>query len=109
MFETRGWAHTIFVVSQGLFKICEIAPLVRPCDGTHALYLAQLCVFEGELDGEEGSDVFGLVWGVNGQNAWRKVGLVTRLSMTLQRSMYLSAPSAPASPCEERFSKASKK
>ena len=73
------------------------------CDSTDALDITELRIFESELDRQEGVDVLGLTRRAperivsGGQVEEDKGGKCTRLSITLQRSMYLSAPSADGS------------
>lgn len=58
--HTINEQRTILIIIQRLLKICQIPILVRSSHGAHALYFAELGVFDGKFDGEEGGYVFGL-------------------------------------------------
>jgi hypothetical protein len=51
----------VFVISKGLLEVREVPVLMCESYGTHALYLAELGIFHGELNGEERRYIFGPV------------------------------------------------
>ena len=111
--RARDGRRTLLVVLQSLLEVCEIALLVCARDGAHTLHVPELRVLRCELDREKGRDVFWLQ-----TMKQKKISSLsdtshvlsserTRFSMTLHRSMYLSAPSALGSSCVLRFSNVS--
>jgi len=51
----------VFVIPKGLLKVREVPVLMREGYGAHALDLAELGVFDSELDREERCHIFRLV------------------------------------------------
>jgi len=52
--------RTLPIIPQGFFEIGQIPILVRSSNCTHALHLAQLSIFERQLDRQEGRYIFWL-------------------------------------------------
>jgi hypothetical protein len=56
----------MFVIMKGLLEVREVPLLMCESYGTHALNLAKLGVFHGELNGDDRCYIFGLV----GREQW---------------------------------------
>ena len=108
----------MLVIFQRLLEISEVPVLVCTRDGTHALHVSELRVLCRQFDGQQGRDVFRLSppqhifvsqHKIYTHRQIRNNQTRTRLSITLQRSMYLRASSAFGSSCELKLSNVSKK
>ena len=46
----EGGKHTIFIVTQDPFKLCQVSILMCECNSTHTFYFAELCILHSEFD-----------------------------------------------------------
>ena len=46
----EGGKHTIFIVTQDFFKLCQVSILMCECYSTHTFYFAELCILDSEFD-----------------------------------------------------------